>query len=196
MTLRKKVIIAVCSVLVIAAVVVGLFPTWYSLFTGRDTFYTKKAMLEYLEGEWESIGEYSLYDGNSDLDYYNIKKNISLTELSIEKIKQSDFSEHSQGETVEITSNGSMNQLKIIPQIERTKSIQYDIDIIKNTSGYLGASGVGFLLYNDYLYYIISIGAYGCSICLTSWDDRLMFCPGCGECLVCQIIVYELRKIY
>ena len=55
MTLRKKVIIAVCSVLVIAAVVVGLFPTWYHLFTGRDTFYTKKAMLEYLEGEWEII---------------------------------------------------------------------------------------------------------------------------------------------
>ena len=52
MSTKKKVAVAVCSALILAAVAVGLFPTWYSLFTGRDTFYTKKAMLEYLEGEW------------------------------------------------------------------------------------------------------------------------------------------------
>lgn len=55
MPTKKKVVITVCSVLVLAAVVVGLFPTWYHLFTGRDTFYTKKAMLEYLEGEWKIV---------------------------------------------------------------------------------------------------------------------------------------------
>ena len=55
MSIKKKVVIAVCSVVVLAAIGVGLFPTWYSLFTGRDTFYSKKAMLEYLEGEWEIV---------------------------------------------------------------------------------------------------------------------------------------------